>query len=100
MATTTTIGIDLGKYSFHAIGHDSSGKETFRKKLSRTKLLQMLSVHEPVNVAMESCGGSHWLARKCKSYGHTVKLIPVFVKLVVAITTLCTLSLDTILFRV
>ena len=36
----------------------------------------MLSVHEPVNVAMESCGGSHWLARKCKSYGHTVKLIP------------------------
>ncbi|MEZ8891447.1 IS110 family transposase [Vibrio sp. 10N.286.45.C10] len=76
MAITTTIGIDLGKSSFHAIGHDLSGKETFRKKLSRTKLLQMLSVHEPVNVAMESCGGSHWLARKCKSYGHTVKLIP------------------------
>ncbi|KOE85778.1 hypothetical protein ACX03_12990 [Vibrio parahaemolyticus] len=76
MAITTTIGIDLGKSSFHAIGHDSSGKETFRKKLNRTKLLQMLSVHEPVNVAMESCGGSHWLARKCQSYGHVVKLTP------------------------
>ncbi len=63
MAITTTIGIDLGKSSFHAIGHDSSGKETFRNKLSRTKLLQMLSMHHPVNVAMESCG-------------HVVKLIP------------------------
>lgn len=25
---------------------------------------------------MESCGGCHWLARKCASYGHTPKLIP------------------------
>jgi transposase len=25
---------------------------------------------------MESCGGSHWLARKCQSFGHEVKLIP------------------------
>ena len=25
---------------------------------------------------MESCGGSHWLARRCQSFGHDVKLIP------------------------
>ena len=25
---------------------------------------------------LEACGGAHWLARRCESYGHQVKLIP------------------------
>ena len=76
MTTIRVIGIDLGKNTFHLIGHDYSGKEVFRKKLNRQKLLQLLSVHEPVIIAMEACGGAHWLARRCESYGHQVKLIP------------------------
>ena len=76
MAIIRVIGIDLGKSTFHLIGHDYSGKEVFRKKLNRQKLLQLLSVHEPVIIAMEACGGAHWLARRCESYGHQVKLIP------------------------
>ena len=39
-------------------------------------MLLFLSAHEPVTIAMEACGGSHWLARKCVSYGHQVKLLP------------------------
>ena len=39
MAITTTIGIDLGKSSFHAVGYDLCDRETFRKKLTRAKLL-------------------------------------------------------------
>lgn len=62
MTTIRVIGIDLGKNTFHLIGHDYSGREVFRKKLNRQKLLQLLSVHEPVIVAMEACGGAHWLA--------------------------------------
>lgn len=76
MTTIRVIGIDLGKNTFHLIGHDYSGREVFRKKLNRQKLLQLLSVHEPVIVAMEACGGAHWLARRCESYGHQIKLIP------------------------
>lgn len=76
MTTIRVIGIDLGKNIFHLIGHDYSGREVFRKKLNRQKLLQLLSVHEPVIVAMEACGGAYWLARRCESYGHQVKLIP------------------------
>ena len=76
MTTIRVIGIDLGKNTFHLIGHDYSGREVFRKKLNRQKLLQLLSVHEPVIIAMEACGGAHWLARRCESYGHQVKLIP------------------------
>lgn len=76
MTTTRVIGIDLGKNTFHLVGHDYSGREVFRKKLNRQKSLQLLSVHEPVIVAMEACGGAHWLARRCESYGHQVKLVP------------------------
>lgn len=76
MKNTHIIGIDLGKNSFHLVGHDQSGHQVFKKKLTRQKLLEFLSFHEPVIIAMESCGGSHWLARKCGEFGHTTKLIP------------------------
>lgn len=70
------IGIDLGKNSFHLVGHGRNGHQLFRKKLSRPKLLEFLSTLDPVIIAMESCGGAHWLARKCQDFGHTAKLIP------------------------
>lgn len=76
MSTIKVIGIDLGKSSFHLVGHDYAGQEQFRKKLSRIKLIQFLSQIESTTIAMESCGGAHWLARKCQSLGHEVKLIP------------------------
>lgn len=65
MSTIHVIGIDIGKSTFHLVGHDSTGREVCRKKLSRTKLIQFLANTECTTVAMESCGGSHWLARKC-----------------------------------
>lgn len=76
MSNTHIIGIDLGKNTFHIAAHDQNGHELFRKKISRNKLLEFLSNIEPTIIAMESCGGAHWLARKCESYGHTAKLIP------------------------
>ena len=76
MSDINVIGIDLGKNTFHLIGHDQTGKEVFRKKLNRIKLIQFLSTLESTIIAMEACGGSHWLARKCVALGHTVKLIP------------------------
>jgi transposase len=76
MNNSHIIGIDLGKNSFHLVGHDQVGHQLFKKKLTRQKLLEFLSLHAPVIIAMESCGGSHWLARKCAEFGHTAKLIP------------------------
>lgn len=64
------IGIDLGKNSFHLVGRDRNGHQ-----LSRLKLLEFLSTQEPVSIVMESCGGAHWLARKCQDFGHTPKLL-------------------------
>lgn len=76
MSVVKIIGIDLGKSTFHLIGHDYSDRELYRHKLSRSKLIQFLSTHEPVTIAMEACCGAHWLARKCQEFGHEVKLIP------------------------
>ncbi len=70
------LGIDLGKHTFHCVGHDQFGHEVLRKKLSRRKLLLFLSDLPQTTVVFESCGGAHWLARKCQSYGHKAKLIP------------------------
>jgi hypothetical protein len=52
MSAIKVIGIDLGKSIFHLVGHDYSGREQYRYKLSRSKLLQFISVHEPTLIAM------------------------------------------------
>ena len=35
MSTINILEIDIGKFTFHLVGHDSSGREVCRKKLSR-----------------------------------------------------------------
>ena len=76
MSTINILGIDIRKSTFHLVGHDLSGREVYRKKSSRSKLIQYLSNSELTTIAMEACGGSHWLARKCQEFGHKVLLIP------------------------
>lgn len=76
MSNLHILGIDLGKRTFHCIGHDRHGHEVLREKFNRAKLLLFLSNLPHTTVVFESCGGAHWLARKCRSYGHEAKLIP------------------------
>ncbi|RJG13993.1 IS110 family transposase [Pseudomonas cavernicola] len=75
MATVALLGIDIGKHTFHLHGQDRKGHQVLRKKFSRSQLLQHLAQLPACTVAMESCGGSHWLARKITALGHRVKLI-------------------------
>ncbi len=76
MSTIKVLGIDLGKSSFHVVGRDDTDTNCFRKQLSRPKLIEYLAQLPPCSVAFESCGGAHWLARKCQQFGHAVRLIP------------------------
>ena len=59
MSVAKVIGIDLGKSTFHLIGHDYAGREVFRHKYSRVKLVDFLSVQESTTIAMEACCGDH-----------------------------------------
>lgn len=71
----TTLGIDIGKNTFHAIGADKTGKRIFRGKFSRIKLEKYMKQRSPCLVAMESCGGAHHLGRMFQKFGHDVRLI-------------------------
>ena len=46
-AAIATLGIDLGKNSFHLVGQDQRGAIVLRLKLSRTQLAQRLANIHP-----------------------------------------------------
>jgi transposase len=76
-----SIGIDLGKTSFHLVALGERGKVVIRKKLSRQQLLSFTANLEPSLIGLEACSGSHFLGRVLSQQGHQVRLIPAqFVK--------------------
>ena len=72
----STIGIDLGKNSFHLVGQDETGAIVMRVKLSRGQLERRLANMSPCLIGMEACAGAHHIARRLEALGHEVKLIP------------------------
>ena len=76
MYEVSIIGIDLAKNSFQLHGAQSDGSIAFRKKLSRTKMLDFLASQPRCTVAMEACGSAHHWGREIGRLGHAVQLIP------------------------
>jgi len=76
-----TIGIDIGKTSFHLVGCNRAGTQVARQKYNRSKLLEFLVKLPACLIGMEACPGSQHLTRVLQSYGHEVRLIaPKFIK--------------------
>jgi transposase len=71
-----TIGIDLGKTSFHLVGLNERSEVVVRKKFSRTQLLRFTANRNVHVIGMEACGGSHFLGRALQHQEHEVRLIP------------------------
>ena len=78
MANTNiaTIGIDLGKNTFHVVGLDTAGAIVLRKRRSRNQLEPSLANVRPCLIGMEACAGAHHLGRKLEKLGHQVRLLP------------------------
>lgn len=77
----TFVGIDLAKRSFHLYAVDDAGRPMLSKKLTRTRLLDVVARLPVCTIAMEACGSAHYWARAFREHGHTVRLIaPQFVK--------------------
>jgi transposase len=70
------IGIDIGKNSFHVVGHDARGAIALRQKWSRGQVEARLANIPPCLVGMEACVGAHHLSRKLASLGHDARLMP------------------------
>lgn len=81
MDEVSIIGLDLAKRVFQAHGMCSKGSTLFRKKLSRSQLLEFLAKQPGCIVAMEACASAHFWGRAIKELGHDIRLIPpIYVK--------------------
>src|SRR6266478_5137958 len=70
------IGIDIGKNSFHVVGHDARGAIVLRQKWSRGQVEARLANIPACLIGMEACVGAHHLSRKLASLGHDARLMP------------------------
>src|SRR5437868_10725366 len=75
-AAIAVIGIDIGKNSFHIVGHDHRGAIVLRQKWSRGQVETRLANLPPCLIGMEACVGAHHLSRKLQMLGHDARLMP------------------------
>src|ERR1700758_4465643 len=76
-----SIGIDLGKTTFHLVALGERNKILLRKKFSRAQLLAYTANLPTSLVGLEACAGAHFLGAALREQGHEVRLIPAqFVK--------------------
>src|SRR5262249_7306980 len=74
--TVGTIGIDLGKNSFHLVRLDQRGAIVLQLKGSRAQLERRLANIPSCLIGMEACSGAHYIGRQLAALGHDVRLIP------------------------
>ena len=76
-----SVGIDLGKTTFHLVALDDNGTVLIRRKFTQRQLITFTANLQTSLIGMEACGGAHFLGRMLRAQGHDVKLIPAqFVK--------------------
>ena len=70
-----SVGIDLGKTTFHLVALGTSGKVLVKKKFSQKQLLAFTANMQTSLIGLEACSGAHFLGRALKRQGHDVRLI-------------------------
>jgi Transposase len=76
-----SIGIDLGKTTFHLGASGERNKILLGRKFSRSQLLAYTANLPASLVGLEACAGAHFLGTVPREEGHQVRLIPAqFVK--------------------
>src|SRR5260370_3835023 len=76
-----SVGIDLGKTTFHLVVLGDNGKVLLKKKFTQRQLITFTANLQSSLIGLEACSGAHFLGRALREQGHDVKLIPAqFVK--------------------
>lgn len=76
-----SIGVDIGKLTFHLVALDAHGKVVVRKKFARKQLLTYTAKLKSVLTGIEACSGARCLGAGLRDQGHDVRLVPAqFVK--------------------
>jgi transposase len=71
-----SIGIDLGKTTFHLVALGERNKILLRRKFSRSQLLAYTANLPASLIGLEACTGSHFMGTALREQGHQVRLIP------------------------
>lgn len=66
-STVATIGIDIGKNTFHLVGLDQRGNIVFQLKTSREQLGRRLANVPRCLVGLEACSGAHHIGPTTRS---------------------------------
>jgi transposase len=76
-----SIGIDLGKTTFHLVALGRRGEVLVHRKFTQKQLLTYTANLQTCLIGLEACSGAHFLGRALREQGHDVRLIPAqFVK--------------------
>jgi transposase len=70
-SAVATIGIDIGKNTFHVVGLDQRGAIVLQLKSSREQPERRLSNLPRCLIGMEACSGSHHIGRQLEALGTT-----------------------------
>ena len=71
-----SVGIDLGKTTFHLVALGDNGKVLLKKKFTQSQLITFTANLQTTLIGLEACAGAHFLGRALREQGHDVKLIP------------------------
>ena len=63
--SVATMGIDIGKNSFHVVGLDQRGAIVVRQRWTRSQIRARLVNMSPCVIGMEACVGAHHSAAGC-----------------------------------
>nr|WP_035356825.1 IS110 family transposase [Edaphobacter aggregans] len=72
-----SVGIDLGKTTFHLVTLGDNCKVLLKKKFTQKQLIAFTANMQTSLIGMEARSGAHFLGRTLREQGHDVKLIPV-----------------------
>ena len=70
-----SVGIDLGKTTFHLVALGAVGNVLVRKKFTQRQLLTYTANMQTALIGLEACSGAHFLGRSLRKQGHDVRLI-------------------------
>ena len=76
-----SIGIDIGKDTFHLVGFDHNGQRVLRKQIKRLALIATFEKLPRCVVGMEACLSAHFVSRTLRKMGFEPRIIPaIYVK--------------------
>lgn len=76
-----SVGVDIGKDTFHIVAFDPDGRLVMRKQIKRLALAQTFEKLPRCVVGMEACLSAHFVSRMLRKMGFEPRIIPaIYVK--------------------